>query len=166
MTCLEPTRGKVTTNLNEMRSRTTHFYARLFGAEQCSMKCREELLEELPQLSQEETAALDSELLLEELPSTRWERSGHQGLMGTPLTFTNGSGTLIWTCSHSVSEHGFFLSPVSEQCFLCCPKKEIWPYLRVALLCTDYKVLSRSSSNRLDGPPGNNCTYKPNLLCT
>ena len=43
------------------------FYADLFGAEQCSMVCREELLEGLPQLIPGEKAALDSELTLDEL---------------------------------------------------------------------------------------------------
>lgn len=45
------------------------FYANLLWAEQCSMKGREELLEGLPQLSQEEKVALDSELT-EELTVT------------------------------------------------------------------------------------------------
>ena len=37
------------------------FYTDLFGAEQCHMECREELLEGLPQLIPGEKAALDSE---------------------------------------------------------------------------------------------------------
>ncbi|KAF1375259.1 hypothetical protein PFLUV_G00237720 [Perca fluviatilis] len=67
MTCLQLPGGRVTTSPGEMRSHAMVFYADLFGAQQCSMQSREELLEGLPQLSLDEKAALDCELTLEEL---------------------------------------------------------------------------------------------------
>ena len=67
MTCLKLPDGRVTTSPSEMRTHAMDFYADLFGAEQCSMECREELLEGLPQLIPGEKASLDSELTLDEL---------------------------------------------------------------------------------------------------
>ncbi|XP_056464841.1 RAC-gamma serine/threonine-protein kinase-like [Gadus chalcogrammus] len=66
MTCLKLPGGRVTTSPGEMWTHAIDFYADLFGAEQCSMECREELLEGLPQLIPGEKAALDSELTLDE----------------------------------------------------------------------------------------------------
>lgn len=48
------------TSPNEMRNQAMDFYVNHFGAEQSYMECHEKLLEGLPQLSQEEKAALDS----------------------------------------------------------------------------------------------------------
>ena len=50
----------MTTSPGEMRTHSMDFYTDLFGAEQCHMECREELLEGLPQLIPGEKAALDS----------------------------------------------------------------------------------------------------------
>ena len=57
----------MTTDPSEMKNHATAFYTDLFGAEQCSIDCRVELLDGLPQLSPEEKATLDFELTLEEL---------------------------------------------------------------------------------------------------
>lgn len=51
-----------------------------------TIKCCEELLEELPQVSQEESVSLDSVLTRDKLD---------QGLTVTPVTSTDGSGTLL-----------------------------------------------------------------------
>ena len=67
MTCLEHPGDRVTTSPGEIRTHAMDFYADPFGTEQCSMECREELGEGLPQLIPGEKAALDSELTLEEL---------------------------------------------------------------------------------------------------
>ena len=67
MTCLELPVGTMTTCPNEMRSHAMDFYTDLFGEEQCSMEGREEFLEGLIQLSDEEKAALDFVLTLEGL---------------------------------------------------------------------------------------------------
>ena len=67
MTCLKLPRGRVTTSPSEMRSCAMDYYTDLFRAEQCSLDCREELLEGLPQLTQKRKASLDRELTLEEL---------------------------------------------------------------------------------------------------
>lgn len=69
MTCLKLPGGRVTTDPGEIRNHAVKFYAEfyLFRAEQCSMSCREELLEGLPQLRKEEKTLLDRELSLGEL---------------------------------------------------------------------------------------------------
>ena len=67
MICLRLPGVNVTTDPSEMKNHATAFYTDLFGAEQCSIDCRVELLDGLPQLSPEEKAALDCELTLEEL---------------------------------------------------------------------------------------------------
>ncbi|KAK5852457.1 hypothetical protein PBY51_023924 [Eleginops maclovinus] len=85
-TCLKLPGARVTTSLGEMRSHAMSFYDDLFGAQQCSMECREELLEGLPQLSPEEKAALDCELTMEELTDAVNHQGGHQGSMTSPTT--------------------------------------------------------------------------------
>uniref|UniRef100_H3C2D2 BTB domain-containing protein n=1 Tax=Tetraodon nigroviridis TaxID=99883 RepID=H3C2D2_TETNG len=67
MTCLKLPGGRVTTSLSEIRSCAMDFYTELFGAEYCSLEGRGELLEGLPQLTQEERETLDRKLTLEEL---------------------------------------------------------------------------------------------------
>lgn len=57
----------MTTCPSEMRKCAMDFYAEPFGMEHCSIDCREELLEGLPQLTLEEKATLNRELTLEEL---------------------------------------------------------------------------------------------------
>ncbi|KAK2904012.1 hypothetical protein Q8A73_010669 [Channa argus] len=67
MTCLKLPGGRLTSNPSEMRRHAVDFYSDLFSAEDCNMEHREKLLDGLPQLAQEERAALDSPLTLEEL---------------------------------------------------------------------------------------------------
>ena len=67
MTYLELAGGIVSISPDEMRSHAMDNYTNIFGDEQCSIEGHEELLEELPQLSQGEKAALDFELFLKEL---------------------------------------------------------------------------------------------------
>lgn len=64
MTCLKLPGRRVTINPGEIRNHAVNFYADLFRAEQCSMVCPEELLEGLPQLSEEKKTVLDREFSL------------------------------------------------------------------------------------------------------
>ena len=138
MTCLGLPRGKVTTNLSEMRNYTADFYTDLFVAEQCSMECCEELLERLPQLTPEEQASMDCELTLEALmvAVNQLVLRRSTGILGLSCDiFWNTiepdlHGVLLEclkTESLQVSCHG--------QCFPCPPKKETWPYLNTGSQC-------------------------------
>lgn len=69
-------------------------YNNLVGEKQCSMECRKELLEGLPQLSQGKKAVLDWELTLEELMVAVNQMALGQapGIDGLSTDFLNSSG--------------------------------------------------------------------------
>ena len=159
MTCLKLPGGRVTTSPGEMRTHAVSFYADLFGAEQCSMECREELLEGLPQLIPGEKAALDSELTLEELTvAVNQMASGRApGIDGLSTDFYQRFWNTLGPDLHSVLLECFRTGSLPVSCqravLSLLPKKGDLALLKnwrpVALLCTDYKVLSRALSNRL-----------------
>ncbi len=96
------------------------------------MQRRKELHGGLPQLSPEEKAVLDCELTLEELTiAVNQMASGRApGIDGLSTDFYKWFWNTSGPDLHGILEQDVFLSPVSEQCFPCCPRKEIWPYLR------------------------------------
>lgn len=99
------------------------------------MGCREELLEGLPQLSLEEKAALDCELTLEELTvAVNQLASGRApGIDGLSTDFFKRFWNILGPELHAVLLECFRAGspPVDEQYFLCCPRKETWPYSRI-----------------------------------
>ena len=139
VTCLELPGGRVTTSPHEMRSHAMDFYTNLFGDEQCRMVGCEELLEGFPWLSDGKKAALDIELTLEELMAAVNQMASGQapGIDGLMVCFRTGS--LPVSCKHAV------LSLLPKKGDLALLKN----WRPMALLCTDYKVLSRAVSNRL-----------------
>ena len=159
MTCLQLPGGRVTTSPGEMRSHAMVFYADLFGAQQCSMQSREELLEGLPQLSLDEKAALDCELTLEELKAAvnQMATGKAPGIDGLSTDFYKHFWNTIGPDLHEVFIEGIttgFLPVSCQRAVLSLlPKKGDLALLKnwrpVSLLCTDYKVLSRALSNRL-----------------
>lgn len=70
MICFEFPRGKVNTNVEVTRNHTSNFYANVFKVESCSMESCGEHLVGISQLSQRTKAAVDCELMLEELATT------------------------------------------------------------------------------------------------
>ena len=159
MTCLQLPGGRVTTSPGEMRSHAMVFYADLFGAQQCSMQSREELLEGLPQLSLDEKAALDCELTLEELKAAvnQMATGKAPGIDGLSTDFYKHFWNTIGPDLHEVfmegSRIGFLPVSCQRAALSLLPKKGDLALLKnwrpVSLLCTDYKVLSRALSNRL-----------------
>ncbi len=159
MTCLKLQGGRVTTSPGEMRSHAMDFHAELFRAEQCSMECREELLEGLPQLSLEEKAALDCELTLEKLTVAvnRLASGRAPGIDGLSADFFKHFWSILGPDFHAVLLECFRTGSLPVSCqravLSLLPKKGDLALLKnwrpVALLCTDYKVLSSALSNRL-----------------
>ena len=159
MTCLKLPGGRVTTSPGEMRTHAMDFYADLFEAEQCSMECREELLEGLPQLIPGEKAALDSELTLDELTAAVNQMASGRapGIDGLSTDFYKRFWNILGHDLHGVLLECFRTGSLPVSCqravLSLLPKKGDLALIKnwrpVALLCTDYKVLSRALSNRL-----------------
>jgi len=159
MTCLKLPGGRVTTSPGEMRSHAVDFYTELFGAECCSMECREELLEGLPQLSPGEQAVMDCTLTLEELTAAVNQMASGRapGIDGLSTDFYKHFWNTLGPDLYSVLLECFRTGSLPVSCqravLFLLPKKGDLALLKnwrpVALLCTDYKVLSRALSNRL-----------------
>uniref|UniRef100_A0A671WHQ0 Reverse transcriptase domain-containing protein n=1 Tax=Sparus aurata TaxID=8175 RepID=A0A671WHQ0_SPAAU len=159
MTCLELPGGRVTTDPEEMRSHASDFYTNLFGRESCSMDSFRELLEGLPQLSQEERATLDGELTLEDLTTAvnQMATGRAPGIDGLSADFLQRFWNILGPDLHGVLSESFKTGTLPVSCqravLSLLPKKGDLALLKnwrpVALLCTDYKVLSRALSNRL-----------------
>ncbi|KAJ3599771.1 hypothetical protein NHX12_033727 [Muraenolepis orangiensis] len=158
MSCLKLPGGRVTSSPGDMRDHTMDFYTDHFRGEQCSIEGREEILEGLPQLSLEETAALDLELTLEELTgAVNQMASGRApGIDGLSGEFLKHFWGIIGADLH---EECFRTGSLPASCrrvvLSLLPKKGDLALLKnwrpVALLTVDYKVLSRALSNRLKG---------------
>uniref|UniRef100_A0A8D3BRM1 Reverse transcriptase domain-containing protein n=1 Tax=Scophthalmus maximus TaxID=52904 RepID=A0A8D3BRM1_SCOMX len=158
MTCLQLPGGRVTTSPGEMRSHAVGFYANLFGAEECSKECREELLDGLPQLNQGEKAAL-ADLTMEELTTAVHQMSSGKapGIDGLSSDFFKQFWNFLGADFHSVLTECFRTGSLPVSCqravLSLLPKKGDLALLKnwrpVSLLCTDYKLLSRALSNRL-----------------
>ena len=159
MTCLKLPGGRVTTDPGEMRRHAVEFYSGLFGAEDCDVHCTEELLEGLPQLSPRERDLLDIDLSLEELTTAVDQMASGRspGLDGLPIDFFKTLWNIIGPDLHEVFldclKSGLLPVSCRRAVLSLLPKKGDLALLKnwrpVALLCTDYKVLSRALSNRL-----------------
>lgn len=166
MACLKLPGGRLTADQNEMRAHAIDFYTSLFKAEPCSAENRKELLESLPQLSSEERAALDCGLTLEELTmAINQMPSGRApGIDGLSTNFYKRFWNIIGTDLHEVVQECFRTGSLPVSCqravLSLLPKKGDLTLLKnwrpVALLCTDYRVLSRALSNRLNDFLGKN----------
>lgn len=135
------------------------FYGELFAAHACDEEAAADLLRDLPQLSPEDSNTLGLDLSLEELSAAVEQMAPGKspGLHGLPSDFLK----------HFWSVLGPDLLDVFKDCFnngmlpdsgrraiiSLLPKKEDLTLIKnwrpVALLCTDYKILSKVLSNRL-----------------
>uniref|UniRef100_A0A4W6F6F5 Reverse transcriptase domain-containing protein n=1 Tax=Lates calcarifer TaxID=8187 RepID=A0A4W6F6F5_LATCA len=165
MTCLKLPGGSITTDPAVMRKHAMDFYAGLFRSEPCDRECREELLKDLPQLSAEEKADLDKELTLEELTSAVNQLASGRapGIDGLPIDFFKTFWNIMGRDLHGVFMECYKTGCLPVSCqravLSLLPKKGDLALLKnwrpVALLCSDYKVLSRALSNRLKEVLGN-----------
>ena len=159
MTSLKLPDGRVTMDPKEMRSHAVSFYSDLFRAEECDSDCAAELLEGLPQLSPEEKTSLDRELSFDELTEAVGQMASGKapGLDGLTIDFFKRFWITVGRDLHSVlvecMDNGVMPTSCRRAALSLLPKKGDLALLKnwrpVALLCTDYKILSRAMSNRL-----------------
>ncbi len=135
------------------------FYTKLYDKEQCDERCVQDILEDLPQLCEVEQAELDKEISLEELTiAVNQLASGRApGIDGLTIDFYKHFWAVIGPDLHEVLMRSYDDNVLPASCrravLTLLPKKgdlmELKNWRPVALLCTDYKVLSRALSSRL-----------------
>ena len=151
--------GTITTDPAVMREEVAAFYTALFGAEVCSQGAVGELLEDLPQLSPADKKALDSIITLQELTAAvnNMASGKSPGLDGLPADFFKHFWHLLGQDLLDVFNECFTSGTLPPSCrravISLLPKKGDLTLLKnwrpVALLCTDYKILSKVLANRL-----------------
>ena len=159
MLCLRLPEGKVTTEPAEMRKHAVDFYTDLFRADECDVDSAAELLEGLPQLSLEGQNTLSSELTHDELTAAVSQMASGKapGIDGLSSDFFKHFWSLmgqdILDVFKECFEKGMLPASSRRAVLSLLPKKGDLTSLKnwrpVALLCTDYKILSKVLSNRL-----------------
>ena len=149
----------MTTDPAEMRAHAVDFYSTLFGAEECDQRCVDKLLKGLPQLNDGERADMDRELSLDELTTAvqQLAKGRAPGIDGLSIDFYQHFWSTLGPDLHQVLMDCFKRGELPASCrgavVSLLPKKGDLAFLKnwrpVALLCTDYKILSRVLSNRL-----------------
>ena len=152
--------GTLTTDQREMRMHTLDFYRSLYRAEDCSRECQDKLLQGLPQLSCSDRGTLDADFSLEELTAAVSQMaSGHApGMDGPPADFYKRFwgclGTDLWDVLLECIRTGLLPALCRNAMLSLFPMKGDLALLKnwrpVALLCTDYKLLSKVLANRLE----------------
>ena len=156
---LRPPDGPLTSDPAEMRQLAVGFYSDLFTASSCDQGLTNELLQGLPHLDDAESAALDTEITLDELTAAVGQMAlgRSPGLDGLPVEFYRRLWDLLGRdlCGvlQECSRTGLLLVLCRRAVLSLLPKKGDLTLLKnwrpVALLCTDYKLLSKVLVNRL-----------------
>ena len=151
--------GEVTTEPARMRKHAVEFYSELFRAVHCDVDSAAELLEGLPQLSPEERDLLNSDITLEELTMAVSQMASGKapGMDGLPSDFLKHFWGVLGRDILDIVKECFKKGTLPTSCrrtvLSLLPKKGDRSLLKnwrpVALLCTDYKILSNVLSNRL-----------------
>lgn len=159
MDCLRLPDGRVTTDPTEMRQHAVDFYGSLFRREDGDGDSMDQLLQGLPQLTSEDRAVLDASISLEELTAavTQMASGKAPGLDGLPAEFYKHFwkvlGADLWEVLQESSQIGLMPPSCRHAVLSLLPKKGDLALLKnwrpVALLCTDYKLLSKVLANRL-----------------
>lgn len=159
MDCLRLPDGRVTTDPTEMRQHAVDFYGSLFRREDGDGDSMDQLLQGLPQLTSEDRAVLDASISLEELTAavTKMASGKAPGLDGLPAEFYKHFwkvlGADLWEVLQESSQIGLMPPSCRHAVLSLLPKKGDLALLKnwrpVALLCTDYKLLSKVLANRL-----------------
>lgn len=161
MVCLRRPDGTLTSDPAEMKRLAVSFYSDLFEAGECDGAAAEELLQGLPHLGPAEQDVLGADITLEELTSavTQMASGKSPGLDGLPADFFKCFWSTLGTDLLEVFKECFKEGTLPASCrravISLLPKKGDLTLLKnwrpVALLCTDYKILSKVLSNRLKG---------------
>lgn len=151
--------GTLTTNPKEMRNHAKNFYTDLFEARDCDIHCMDDLLRDLPKLTDDQRQWLDANIQLDEISEAVKKLSNGRspGIDGLPSEFFKQFWTLlkddildVFRVSHRKNE---LPTSCRRAVLSLLPKKGDLGLLKnwrpVALLCTDYKILAKCLANRL-----------------
>lgn len=149
--------GTLTTNPKEMRNHAKNFYTDLFEAR--DIHCMDDLLRDLPKLTDDQRQWLDANIQLDEISEAVKKLSNGRspGIDGLPSEFFKQFWTLlkddildVFRVSHRKNE---LPTSCRRAVLSLLPKKGDLGLLKnwrpVALLCTDYKILAKCLANRL-----------------
>lgn len=159
MVCLRLPDGKVATEPAEMRKHAADFYTDLFRADVCDVDSAAELLQGLPQLCPGDQDTLSADITLDELTAAVSQMASGKapGIDGLPSDFFKHFLSILGQDLLDVFKECFKKGTLPASCWRAVlsllPKKGDLTLLKnwrpVALLCTDYKILSKVLSNRL-----------------
>ncbi|KAK3514516.1 hypothetical protein QTP70_018717, partial [Hemibagrus guttatus] len=151
--------GTITTEAAKMRREATKFYTDLYSAEDCDPCCTEELLRELPKLSPEQSSMLGAGLELQEVATAVQQLAVGRapGIYGLPNEFYKHFVGFLGTDLLEVFKSSFINRKLPTSCtrtvLSLLPNKGDLGLLKnwtpVALLGSDYKILSKCLANRL-----------------
>jgi len=149
----------VTTDQQDIRTHALSFYEDLYSAEPCDRSAAEQLLCDLPQLSEEDQLILESPISFAELSLAVQELSPGKspGLDGLSSEFYRGCWNLIGEDLYAVFLESFNRGKLPLSCWRAIitliPKKGDLGFLKnwrpVSLICVDFKTLSKTLTNRL-----------------
>ena len=158
--CLKSAVGQELTSPSEIRKRAVEFYAELYKCEYKEDKTvTQQFFDGLPKVPAEAQVELEQPLSLQDLYTALkgMENGRAPGIDGLPVDFFKSFWAMLgedWLEVANDSLTGGLL-PIScrRAVLTLLPKKgdprEVKNWRPVALLCTDYKILSKALSNRL-----------------
>lgn len=151
--------GNLTTNPFEMRKLAVDFYSMLYSAEKCDPDSAKDLLEDLPQLEQENKKSLEDIITYGELTEAVQQLSMGRspGIDGLTAEFYKYFWGIIGEDFYEVVLECFKNKVLPISCrravLSLLPKKGDLGLLKnwrpVSLLCLDHKISSKSIANRL-----------------
>lgn len=160
MLSLKDNNGHVTSDPQKMRKLAVEFYSNLYAAEISDEHCRRELLKDLPVLSEDNKELLETDISFEEISlAVKGLSSGKSpGLDGLPAEFYKSFWTIIGDDYFEVLQKCFSEGVLPTSCqravLSLLPKKGDLTFLKnwrpVAILCTEYKIVSKVLANRLN----------------
>jgi len=161
MFCLKDTNGHDSSDPEDMRGIAVEFYSELYAVENTEEQCRNELLQDLPKITQGNRLSLETELNFEELTTAVMGLSSGRapGLDGLPAdfykTFWNIIGKDFLEVLQNCLSKGILPTSCQRAVLMLLPKKGDLTLLKnwrpVAMLCSDYKIYSKVLANRLNG---------------
>jgi len=153
--------GNVTSDPLEMRRLAVDFYVDLYAKECTGNFDADELFNNLPVLDEENVKDLDSDLSFEEVTKAVNQLSSGRapGIDGLPAEFYKTFWGIIGKDFFKVVQEIFKAEALPKSCqravLSLIPKKGDLCLLKnwrpVAVLCSDYKILSKCLANRLKG---------------
>ncbi len=157
---LKDNNGHYTEDPIEMRQIAVDFYSDLYAMDNTDELNRDELLKDLPCISSEHKEALETEISFEELTAAVMSLSlgRSPGINGLPTEFYRTFWKIIGSDYFEVVKDCIYKGILPKSCqravLALLPKKGDLTMLKnwrpVALLCVDYKILSKCIANRLN----------------